>query len=155
MNDRAKQAGSKKLDEPPPQSAIERAAAAFRVARLGAELTQDQVADALKITRERVMRLESARVSDLPPLIFIKGYMREFERLLDLEPRSIEQLFIEAYEEARPSSKAGLKPVRSAEFTSAGQKLSMFLRANPGRILTAVLLVALAGIASAAWWYFS
>ncbi len=156
MSDRPKQKGVKRGDEPPSQSSIRRAAEAFQSARLEANLTQDQVADALKITRERVIRLESGRVSDLPPLIYIQGYMREFERLLDLEPKSVEQLFVHAYEEAqRSTSKAGLQPLRSAEFTSAWQKFSMFLYANPGGILTAVLLVALAGIAFAAWWYFS
>ncbi len=139
----------------PSQSSIERAAAAFKAARLSANLTQDQVADALKITRERVIRLESGRVSNLPSLIYIKGYMREFERLLNLEPKSVEQLFVDAYAESQKNDgRPGLKPVRSDEFTSAGQKLSIFLHANPSHILTAVLLVALAGIAGAALWYF-
>jgi len=156
MNARTKHKAVKKGDESPSQSSIKRAAEAFQAARLDANLTQDQIADALRITRERVIRLESGRISDLPPLIYIKGYMREYERLLNLEPQSIERLFVDAYQESRSSDgSVGIKPVRSAEFTSAGQKFSIFLRANPGRILTAVLLVALAGVAAAAGWYFS
>ena len=146
----------KKDDAAEAESAIDRAADAFKSARMQAGLTQDQVADALRITRERVIRLESGRVSDLPPLIYVKGYMREYERLLGLEPKSIEQSFVEAYEESRLSMAAkGITPIRSTEYTSPGQKLSMFLRANPGRLLTAVLLLALASMAGAAWWYFS
>ena len=149
-----KKSKSKKDEGAPEQTAIERAAEAFKSARIDAGLTQDQVADALKITRERVIRLEGGRVADLPPLIYVKGYIREYERLLGLEPKSIEQTFVDAYEESE-RSRVGIKPVRSAEYTSPGQKFSMFLHANPGRLLTAVLLIALAGIASAAWWYFS
>lgn len=135
--------------------AIERAASAFAGARRDAGLTQDQVADALRITRERVIRLESGRVADLPPLIYVKGYMREYERILGLEANSIEQLFVDAYEASQPAQNSVLKPVRSNEFTSTGQKFSIFLHANPGPLLTAVLLIGLAGIAGAAWWYFS
>ena len=137
-------------------SSIERAAEAFKTARVDAGLTQDQVADALKITRERVIRLEGGRLTDLPPLIYVKGYMREYERLLGLEPKSIETAFVAAFEESqRSTGNQGMKPIRSTEYTSPGQRFSMFLHANPGPLLTAVLLTALAGIAGAAWWYFS
>lgn len=132
------------------------AAQAFKRARLAAGLTQEQVADVLKITRERVIRLESGNVKDLPPLIYVKGYVREFERVLELDRQSIEQPFVRAIEaHAKHTGKNAASPVQDTIYTSPGQRASIFLRAHPGRVLTAILLIALAGIAFASWWAFA
>ena len=136
-------------------SAMQVASEAFAKARLEAGLTRDQVADALKITRERVIRLESGGVSDLPSPIYVKGYVREFERILGLERQSIERLFVKALEQhAQTLSKNSSPPIRNTRYTSPGQRLAIFLRAHPGRVLTTILLAALAGIAFSAWWVF-
>ena len=143
-------------DPTPASSLIGEAAGAFKRARLAAGLTQDQVADALKITRERVIRLESGKLDDLPPLIYVKGYVREFERILGLERQSIEQLFVRASDaQAKHSGKNAASPVQNTIYTSPGQRVSILLRAHPGRVLTAILLIALAGIAFASWWAFA
>lgn len=149
--------GSKaSVARPPADTLIEEAAEAFKSARLTAGLTQDQVADALKITRERVIRLESGRAEDLPPLIYVKGYVREFERILGLEQQSIEQPFVRAIEEhQRKASNKAPPSIQNTIYTSPGQRVSIFLRAHPGRVLTAILLMALAGIAFSAWWAFA
>ena len=137
------------------RASVEEAAEAFKSARLAAGLTQDQVADALKITREKVIRLERGDLDELPPLIYVKGYVREFERILGLDPQSIEQPFVRAIEgDSRHASNKAPPPVQNTMYTSPGQRVSIFLRAHPGRALTAILLVALAGIAFAAWWVF-
>ena len=136
-------------------SAMKVASEAFAKARLEAGLTQDQVADALKITRERVIRLEGGDVSELPSPIYVKGYVREFERILGLERQSIERPFVKALEQhAQAVSTNSSPPVRDTIYTSPGQRLAIFLRAHPGRVLTAILLAALAGIAFSAWWVF-
>ncbi len=138
------------------RATIEEAAEAFKSARLAAGLTQDEVADALKITREKVIRLESGELDELPPLIYVKGYVREFERILGLDPQSIEQPFVRAIEgTSRHANNKAPSPVQSTMYTSPGQRVSIVLRAHPGRALTAILLVALAGIAFAAWWAFA
>lgn len=138
-------------DPSEPLTGIGAAAESFKQARLDAGLTQDQVADALKITRERVIRLESGTLENLPPLIYVKGYVREFERLLGLEQQSIEGPYIRAIEEHTNAAKNSAPPIQSTVQASPGQRISMFLRAHPGRVLTAVLLLALAGITFAAW----
>lgn len=130
------------------------ASEAFERARREAGLTQDQIADALKITRERVIRLESGELSELPSPIYVKGYVREFERILGLERQSIERLFVTALEEHVRATDTSSKGQRDAVYTSRGQRMSIFLRAYPGRVLTAILLVALGGIAFAAWLVF-
>ncbi len=138
----------------PEKSAIEVAAEAFRAARIEAGLTEDQVADALKITRKRVMCIERGDLGDLPPYIYVKGYIREYERILGLEPGSIGQLFVCALKEYAHTIKKPT-PTIGQSYASFGQRVSMFLHTHPGRVLTGILLIALAGIGSIAWWLFA
>lgn len=145
----------KKSGDADARSAMRVASDAFQKARIEAGLSQDQVADALKITRERVIRLENGQASELPPPIYVKGYVREFERILGLERHSIESLFVKALDahlEAAVNASKG--QVRDRVYTPRGQRLAIFLRTYPGRVLTAILLVALAGISFFAWWVF-
>mgnify|MGYP000320579977 FL=1 len=57
-----------------------------RDARLRREMSVDQVAESLHLDRRTVEQLEADDFDALPPLTFVRGYLRAYCQLMDLDP---------------------------------------------------------------------
>ncbi len=76
-------------DALPPQMEPETAGVLLRQAREAAGLTLDAVAQQLKLAPRQVEALEDGDFSRLPGRTFIRGFMRNYARLLHLDPDTV------------------------------------------------------------------
>lgn len=58
-------------------------------ARLAREWTVAQVADKLKLTTRQVEALEAEDLSRLPSAVFVRGFIRNYARLLEISPEAL------------------------------------------------------------------
>lgn len=72
--------------------------AAVRQAR---GLTMEAVADATKISTRYVQALETNAFDRLPSAIFVRGYLKEIARVLELEPEALTEGYIGLYQRQR------------------------------------------------------
>jgi cytoskeleton protein RodZ len=72
-------------------AAAERPGAQLRAAREAAGLSVDQVAQQLKLAPRQVKALEDENFGDLPGRTFSRGFVRNYARLLGLDPEAILQ----------------------------------------------------------------
>ncbi|MBU2745608.1 helix-turn-helix domain-containing protein, partial [Acidithiobacillus caldus] len=102
--------------------------------------TPQQVAERLHIRAAQVEALEQARFEALPGAAFARGYLKNYARLLDLDPEPLLDLF------DRRSNGAGLKPTDHVLPDSEDPLLDYRW---PMLLVSLVLAAAIAGIA---WW---
>jgi hypothetical protein len=72
--------------------------AAVRQAR---GLTMEAVADATKISTRYVQALETNAFDRLPSAIFVRGYLKEIARVLELEPEALAEGYLGLYQRQR------------------------------------------------------
>lgn len=72
--------------------------AAVRQAR---GLTMEAVADATKISTRYVQALETNAFDRLPSAIFVRGYLKEIARVLELEPEALTEGYLGLYQRQR------------------------------------------------------
>jgi len=112
----------------------------LRQAREGRGWKPEQVAERLHIRATQVEALEQGNFAALPGPAFARGYLKNYARLLDLDPEPLLDLF------DRYSGGAGLKPT---DQVLPDTEDSLLDYSRPMLLLS--LLVA-AGIAAIAWW---
>lgn len=74
---------------PPPATALESPGARLRAAREAAGLSLDQVAQQLKLAPRQVKALEDENFGELPGRTFSRGFVRNYARLLNLDPEDL------------------------------------------------------------------
>jgi cytoskeleton protein RodZ len=113
----------------------------LRVARQARGLTQQDIATQLHLSSSIVQALEDDDHDRLPGPVFVRGYLRNYARLLGLEDKAVvpagdEQIDIDGA--PLPAVAGGVKPeIRSSHFGI--------------RLMTWVIVIALIGLL-AAWW---
>jgi cytoskeleton protein RodZ len=106
-----------------------------------------QVADALHLSRSVIERLEADDYSALPPITFVRGYVRSYAVLLELDPDPL----IHQLEQVESGPEPSLKgpPGLAAMHSRKPRPVSR----GPGLIGIIVLLaLLLAGVAAGTWW---
>lgn len=104
----------------------------------------NEVSLALKLAPRQVEALESGRYEALPGLAFVRGFMRNYARYLNLDPAPL----LADVEAALGNTQVDLSPVSNAagDLPVGGRRRAS---AAPAGIIAAVLLVAVLG-----GWYF-
>lgn len=130
--------------------------AELRTAREAAGLTARSVAGQLKLPESTIEALEADDFKRLPPLTFVRGYVRSYAGLLGLDPELLTRRMAGSADAgdhpasgggaAVSSGPGGAGSSRSQPFQSVGRERSSRLT---GWILAAVAAVMVAG---AIWW---
>jgi cytoskeleton protein RodZ len=76
-------------EDVPPVPAIDGPGARLRGAREAAGLSLDQVAQQLKLAPRQVKALEDENFAELPGRTFSRGFVRNYARLLNLDPEDL------------------------------------------------------------------
>jgi cytoskeleton protein RodZ len=65
----------------------------LREARVAKDLTVDQIATELRIEARQLAALEDNRFEQIGPVVFIKGYIRQYAQRLGLDPRVLMDIY--------------------------------------------------------------
>lgn len=115
--------------------------AMLREARESKRMSIRAVADALHLSTDIIEGLEQERFDDLPPLTFVKGYLRAYGKLVDLpEERLMESFARLGLDQSEPLPDINASPELPGRGASAG-----------AWILLAIVIVLAAGLGY--WWY--
>jgi cytoskeleton protein RodZ len=134
---------------PPPLPAEARPGEQLRAAREAAGLSLDQVAQQLKLAQRQVKALEDENFAELPGRTFIRGFVRNYARLLGLDaPRLLAQLPDAAHSASLVSPTLHSTGSMIAELPS-----SAVARPNLARWLIPLALVGCIVAAAAYEWY--
>ncbi|MDX1454313.1 MAG: DUF4115 domain-containing protein [Gammaproteobacteria bacterium] len=109
------------------------------------DLTLGQVAMSLHVAEAMLAALERDEYASLGAPVFVKGHIRNYAKLLDMEAAPL----VAAYEASQHPSEPGLVK-RSAEGPSMAPGVGLGWLRVVGGILLLVLL-----IGSAGWWYYN
>ncbi len=119
-----------------------------RDARLRRDMTVDQVAEALHLDRRTVEQLEADDFDALPPLTFVRGYLRAYCHLLELDPEPVINRLAEA---GITDSENPLKAHAGAE--AGDTRTPRPVSRGPGFLGLALgLALLIAGVVAAGWW---
>jgi cytoskeletal protein RodZ len=91
----------------------------FKKARSEKKITLDQVEKEIKIRKKFLQALENNSWTDLPPLPYIKGFIRNYSKYLSLEPEEMVAFFRRQYLQENKSGllpKGLIKPLNSPYF---------------------------------------
>lgn len=100
-----------------------------------------EVADKLHLTESAVLNLEADRYDELPGVTFVRGYLRSYAKLMELDPDMVAGLY---------SQTAKTEPVRA--LPDLGRTVAR--SRSRGRLLMAVLLlVVLVALAAGYFWW--
>ena len=113
----------------------------LRQARQSRGLQVEQIASQLHLTAKQIRALEQDDYQALPGPVFISGYMRNYARLLDLDPEPLLEAYRAAAPEARPQLSTA-RPSGPRQVTSG--HLSV-------RLVSFALVTAL-GVLAFIWW---
>ncbi len=120
-------------------------------ARLKQGISPEQAAQSLHLDRVIIERLEQDAYSELPPLTFVRGYLRSYCQLLGL---STEAVFAKL--DALQLEDQGAQLTRSPHLTQAGRRLPRAAIRTPSLLsLIALLVVLLGAVAAGTWWLLS
>jgi len=112
----------------------------LREGRERKQLSVRAVADALHLSTHVVESLEEERFADLPPLTFVKGYLRAYASLVEVP----QEMVMEAFEDLGLDEEERVpSPVPDTQVAASGR---------PSGLFWMVLVLLLAGAAFAAWW---
>ena len=117
---------------------------ALRAAREKAGLSVDDVATALKVTDHTIDALEAERLEELPPLPYIRGYVKRYARLVGLDADAL-TVGSDFPAEAETVVPAIVPRSRWALFTD-------FARRSWGLVYGSIVLVFVMLIGGALWW---
>lgn len=117
----------------------------LRTTREGRGLTLVDVAQALKLTQRQVEALESERFDALPGAAFARGFLRNYARLLGLDPEPL----IDALAQTSGVGAPELAPISNAQGTLPAGDGALRPSAFPIALIALLLLVAVVG-----GWYF-
>ena len=103
-----------------------------------------EIADASKISIRYLEALEHDRFEILPAPVFTRGFLREYSRVVGLDPDEVVNLYLLAVDERPelPSEEASLRPRASGGPSALGYGLLL--------VLAVVLLL---GLAALLWWW--
>ncbi|MEX0430840.1 RodZ domain-containing protein [Spiribacter insolitus] len=119
-----------------------------RDARLRRDMSTDQVAEALHLDRRTVEQLEADDFEALPPLTFVRGYLRAYCHLLDLDPEPVIGRLADA---GITDNESPLKAHAGAEAGDA--RTPRPVSRGPGFLGLALgLALLIAGVVAAGWW---
>lgn len=117
----------------------------LRTTRESRGLTLVDVAQALKLTQRQVEALESERFDALPGAAFARGFLRNYARLLGLDPEPL----IDALAQTSGVGAPELAPISNAQGTLPAGDGALRPSAFPIALIALLLLVAVVG-----GWYF-
>lgn len=119
-----------------------------RDARLRRDMSTDQVAEALHLDRRTVEQLEADDFEALPPLTFVRGYLRAYCQLLDLDPEPVIGRLADVGVTDTES------PLRAHAGAQAGNaRTPRPVSRGPGFLGLALgLALLIAGVVAAGWW---
>ena len=118
----------------------------FRAARDDAGMTQDEVADVLHLDVAVVAAIEEGRFAALPMRPYARGYVRNYARVLGLEPDELARRF-DAADEGRPEPSVVVPRHR----LTPKAELALRPLALGYAAIVAVLLIALGAVLWTAW----
>jgi cytoskeleton protein RodZ len=127
----------------PPDSAAASAGVWLRVAREAAGLSQDAVAQQLKLAPRQVRALEEDDFAHLPGRTFVRGFVRNYARLVHLDPDAVVATL--------PSGEA-TSPLERLTYTPASRPMvevpmETRRRGSAARWLIPLLLIAVVAVA--------
>lgn len=70
----------------------------LRRARFARGLSREQLSGITKISAERLDAIERNRVDELPPIVYLRGYLRAYAREVGLDPDDIAERYIAQFE---------------------------------------------------------
>ncbi len=119
-------------------------------ARQRKNMSIGEVARALHLDARHIEALEAEDFQKLPSAVFIKGYLRNYARLLGLDEQSI----VEAYLQRNQAEAPMLKPISTVRMSSTPWTLSdeatQVIKVVVGVVVTGLLLWIGSGLYS--WW---
>ena len=118
----------------------------FRTAREAADMTRDQVADALHLDVAVVSAIEESRFADLPLRPYARGYVRNYARVLGLDADELVRRF-DAADADRPEPSVVVPRHR----VTPRSELALRPLALGYAAIVAVLLIALGAVLWTAW----
>ncbi len=122
--------------------------AMLREARLREKMTLEQVAEALYLSRHVIEQVEQNNFDALPPLTFVRGYVKSYAALLGLDETPLLARF-DHLDEASQSPLVG----SLGKLESMGRSKPKPVSRSPGLLgVGIVLAVLLVGVAAATWW---
>ncbi|MEN9659983.1 MAG: hypothetical protein RL571_3448 [Pseudomonadota bacterium] len=129
-----------------PQSAAVSAGATLKARRIELGYTLDKVAGQLKLTHRQIDAIENERFDELPGNTFVRGFVRNYARLLDL-PWPPLQAYLEAClpVERQQAALPRVNEETSVPFMNGGKANSW--------LLGLVVLIGLAGGVGGVTWY--
>ena len=136
-------------DVPPPDPAIDGPGARLRAAREAAGLSLDQVAQQLKLAPRQVKALEDENFGELPGRTFSRGFVRNYARLLNLDP---EDLLLHLPDAAHAPA-LGSPALHSTGAMMAELPNTMAAKPNFARWMIPLALIACIIAAAAYEWY--
>lgn len=117
---------------------------AFRLAREKLGMDIGEAAEKLRLSRRQLTALEADDLSNLPSPAFTRGFIRNYARLLNLDPEPL----LDAYRVVAPDSSAGSAPIT---LSSAGIPIITGDRKTWLPYLVAALMICIGG---GAWWVY-
>lgn len=114
--------------------------APLREARIHRGLSVEDVSNSLHLEIKLIKNIEAEVIDQLPPPSFVKGYLRNYARLLDMEPEALLTAFAEVCGDGEPTLTQVIK-YREASSKDAGPRYATWL-------VVIVLVLSLG-----AWWW--
>jgi cytoskeleton protein RodZ len=137
------------VDAWPPATAMDSPGARLRAAREAAGLSLDQVAQQLKLSPRQVKALEDENFGELPGRTFSRGFVRNYARLLNLDP---EDLLLHLPDVAHAPA-LGSPQLHSTGAMIAELPNAMAAKSNAARWLIPLVLIACIVAAAGYEWY--
>jgi cytoskeleton protein RodZ len=111
----------------------------LREARVAKDLTLEQIATELRIEARQLAALEDNRFEQIGPVVFIKGYIRQYGQRLGLDPRSL----MEVYGRQTNIEEVQVRPSKPIKLRDERQ-ITVWI--------VAVLVLLLIAVGLAVWW---
>lgn len=122
--------------------------AMLREARLREKMTIEQVAEALYLSRDVIEQVEQNDFNALPPLTFVRGYVKSYAGLLGLDETPL-LARLDHLDQGPQSPLVG----SLGKLESMGRAKPKPVSRSPGLLGVAIVLaVLLVGVAAATWW---
>jgi cytoskeleton protein RodZ len=119
----------------------ERPGSQLAAIRIANGYTVEEIARKLNLRVKMIQLLEADDYQKLPEAVFVKGYLRAYARLLDVDSNSLLEIFNLNHVEEQPSEKSPLW--QSKRDNSRGEKLIRWLTTLFGLVVLASVVI---------WW---
>jgi len=118
----------------------------LRAARIAAQLSVEDIARALKFSPRQIEALETDNYAALPGGAFVRGFVRNYARLLKLDSRAL----LRQVEAALPSAPVEVRPPENMGAAGSARGLDRF-----PPLLAAALIVLIAVLLLGLWHFFA